>query len=181
MKAELAKLVETLKSAHIDGLRPVGVGGIHLTLKFLGEVDVESIEPLTRELTQRVAPHQPFVVQLGGPGVFPNRSSPRVLWVGIDGDLPSLGRLQQAVEGAAVRLGHPSDRRAFSPHLTLARIRDRTPDRDLREAAEALFSAGFKTGMSIPVESVSLMRSVLGPAGADYQRLARFPLARKAI
>lgn len=181
VKRELAQLVDMLKSYDSRGLRPVDPNGVHLTLKFLGEVHIERIKVLVQELAPQLATYEPFVLEVGHPGVFPNRASAKVLWLGLNGDIQSLVRLQQVVQGTVDRLGHRADGRPFLPHLTVARVGGKTYPVDCRMAADILFSAQGQTGLSLPVESVSLMRSISFSTRTHYVCLARFPMARKAI
>ena len=181
VKTELAHLVDMLKSHDIRGLRPVDPNGIHLTLKFLGEVQIECIKVLVQELAPQLATYEPFVLELGHPGVFPNRAGAKVLWLGLNGDIQSLGRLQQVMQGVVDHLGHLADGLPFLPHLTVARLSGKTYPGDRRMAVDILFSAQSQTAIPIPVQSVSLMRSISSSAGIHYLCLARFPMARKAI
>ena len=179
VKVALTDLVEELDRANLRGVRLVRPEGIHLTLKFLGNVPrarLESIEAAVR----RVAEDRPaFALDLGGPGVFPNRNAPRVLWVGVDGELAPLESLHRGIEDALAELGFERDKRRFGPHLTVARLRDGASQADRRSAAQSLFSVRLRTGLPIEVQSISLMRSILSPDGAVYERLAAMPLARQ--
>ena len=180
-RTALAELVEQLKRARVRGLRPVSPTGIHLTLKFLGDVPVTQVESIAAEIRRAASGQRSFSVVLDGVGVFPKRGEPRVLWVGLDGDLPALLALHQAVEDSLERLGYARERRDFSPHLTVARIRDGTPSDERRRAREALLSAtAFDSGLRIDVDHVSLMQSILLPEGAKYLRLARITLSGAA-
>ena len=181
-RSALAALVEHLRRAQVRGLRPVDPNGIHLTLRFLGDVPESRIEPLTAEVSRVVSRHRPFTLHLSGAGAFPSGSRPRVLWVGLDGDLASLRRLYQQLGVALEELGFARERREFNAHLTIARIRDGTPPSDSLLAKEALLSAdGFEHGPSILVESVALMRSILLPQGAEYHLLVLMPLGRGEV
>src|SRR5207247_2680230 len=106
--------------------------GIHLTLKFLGDIQETQVEAL-REILHRVAaPARPFTLEARGLGAFPNPRAPRVIWLGLHGsndDMAELQRLQAAVEAGLGGLGFPKDARAFRPHLTVARIRARVDAR----------------------------------------------------
>ena len=133
VKGALADLVEQLGRAHVPGLRLVRPEGIHLTLKFLGDVSRDQVSPIVEAVSQMVKEHTPFTLSLGAPGVFPNRNAPRVLWVGIEGDLAALKVLHREVENSLAALGFEMDTRGFSPHLTVARIRDRTSPRDRKK------------------------------------------------
>ena len=173
----LTDLVAELTRARVRGLRAVDPHGIHLTLKFLGNVPEARIASIVSEVSAVVAEHRPFSVELSDVGVFPNEASPRVLWVGVGGDLTELRELDQGVEGTLEGLGFARKRREFSPHLTVGRIRDGAPASDRRRATEALFAAPFDSSAQIQVESVSLIQSILLPQGARYHRLALMPLA----
>ena len=177
VKDELANLVDQLRHARVRGMRLVNPQGIHLTLKFLGNVPQARVEAIVEGVSRAAAAHPPFAVALGAVGVFPNAAEPRVLWVGVLGDLDSMIELHKAVDGALVGLGYAGEKRQFSPHLTVARISRGTSSADRRNASEALYSAQLDSGLAIPVESIGLVRSILRPEGATYQRLARMPLA----
>lgn len=172
----LAHLLDSLARAELPGLRLVRTEAIHLTLNFLGDTDREKIEAVVDSLSRVAQAHDPFELELGGPGVFPDRGSPRVLWAGVEGELPELAALQKESEDALTTLGFVRDTRPFSPHLTLGRFRDGTSLSDRRRAAETLFSTALPHGTSMRVSSLSLIRSRLLPDGAVYERLAALPL-----
>jgi len=151
---------------------------LHLTLKFLGEVDAERVGPIGEALTRAVRGLRPFTVGLGGVGAFPSLAKPRVVWVGIERH-PALELLANDVERALMDLAFEPELKPFSPHLTLGRA-DRgaraSAFKDFQELAAAVDYEGSTT-----VESVDLMHSLLGPHGAAYSVLARAPLgAREA-
>ena len=176
----LADLVRELGRARVRGLAPVRPHGIHLTLKFLGDVPGAEIDPMVAELSRVVRVSRAFTLTLDGVGVFPGGGEPRVLWVGVDGDLPRLLEVQRGIEGVLAGLGHPGGDREFSPHLTVARVRRGTPPAERRRARDALFSAPWVEGLRIDVASISLMSSELSPEGTRYHRLALMPLAGKS-
>ena len=176
VKRALADLVQQLHLADVRGLRLARVEGIHLTLKFLGDVPRSQVQAIEDAISKVAVEHSAFTLTLGGAGAFPNRSSPRVLWVGVNGDLDRALSLQRQIEDALTTIGFPRDPRGFSPHLTVARLRDGTSQADRRRAAEALFSTRIPSGLPIEVRSVQLMRSTLHPHGAVYECLASFPL-----
>ena len=172
----LADLIERLRDTQIPGLRLVRPEGIHLTLKFLGDVSKSQVESIAAAVSQAAQAGKAFALELGQPGVFPNRNAPRVLWVGIGGDLSPLLALHQQVEGALATLGFAEDRRGFNPHLTVARIRDGTSKADRQKAAEAILSTQVQPGLRIDVNSISLMQSTLLSGGAVYESLASMPI-----
>ena len=116
----------------------------------------------------------PFTVAVGGVGVFPGRGDPRVLWVGIGGDLPEAARLQQSIERQLLPLGFAPENRPFTPHLTLGRVKGKRGAgwRVDLERHEGEGSLG-----SFEVEECALVESRLDGSGATYSTLGRFPLS----
>lgn len=172
----LNRLVQRLRRECV-GWRWVRPEGIHLTVRFLGEVDPVDDARLRQVWGRAVSDHPPFRLVLGGLGVFPSPRSPRVLWVGVE-EQPSDGRLARlaaAVEGAARSSGFDPEERPFRAHLTLARTERgaRSPTTPRREAPEV-------EGLAAEVSEVVLFASELGPAGARYTALERFPLGGPA-
>ena len=104
-KDALARVVGELRNARLDGLRAVRPEGIHLTLKFLGDVPADRIDAIAAAAERAAGHHTPFALALSGVGAFPNGRAPRVLWAGIAGDLDSLGALQASVDGCLGRPG----------------------------------------------------------------------------
>ena len=154
----LAGLVQELRGATIAGLKLVDPEGIHLTLKFLGDVPTAKIDSVVAAVASAVKDERRITLRLGRVGVFPSRDRPRVLWMGVEDQGGSLLNVQQRLDEALHRLAFPRDRREFSPHLTVARVRDGTSPAERRRAAEALFAAkGTESGLPIDVESLSLI------------------------
>jgi 2'-5' RNA ligase len=167
--AALGRVVETIAAlgARTAGVRWVRPEGLHLTLRFLGPSSPEALARMEPALRAAAAACPATVARLSGLGVFPERGSPRVLWLGVALDSGVLV-LQQACERAAIGAGFAPEGRAFRPHLTLGRWRDRAsrpslPDVDLGETA---------------LDRLVLFRSELRPAGAVYTPLGVFPLGR---
>jgi 2'-5' RNA ligase len=149
--------------------------GIHLTLKFLGEVPASQIEAIAEAMREACTPYAPFSVSIGGMGCFPNPRRPRVVWVGVDEPSGTLVRLQREVDRALKSLGYPPERRKFSPHLTLGRVRGR--DRQALQALGEYVSRAQVAVGEMQVTSLSLMRSDLLPGGAVYTELATAALS----
>ena len=151
-----------------------GPEGIHLTLKFLGEVPEESVREVTAALAQAVEGRGRFPVKVAGIGVFPNEKNPRVVWIGISGEFDKLFGLQIRVEEQMVRLGFQPEDRRFTPHLTLGRIKrllSRGPWTEALKGVKDITLPGFE------VTAVSLMKSELQPTGAVYTEIGRAELA----
>ena len=151
--------------------------GIHLTLKFLGETPAARLEAIQAGVRAAAGEHGPLRLRAGGLGCFPNPRAPRVIWVGLGGDLDALGALQGAVEAAIAPLGFPTERRPFSPHLTLGRVRQDASPADVRALGALVERTAIGTIGEWQAAAVSLMRSELGRDGARYTCLLSAPLA----
>lgn len=150
--------------------------GIHLTLKFLGDVPAAQVDGVSAGLGAAAEGHHPFDLQVEELGVYPNPKRARVLWAGVTGELEPLRRLKDAVEERIAPLGYPTESRPFSPHLTLARA-GRHASRPESEAFGNLPGANDVGHLAAwRVESVALIRSQLKPGGAVYTRLAEAAL-----
>ncbi len=171
----LASAQQQFLKAGAPKLRWVRPEGIHLTLKFLGEVPQERVQAIDRRLGEAVVGVRPFDLALDQLGTFGGRNGPRVLWAGIRGDLDRVGELQQRIEAAMAALDFSREDRAFRPHLTLARASN-----DLMAVQQRHLEGLTRTvelpEVAIPVSQVSLMRSILDRSGAIYHELASFPL-----
>jgi 2'-5' RNA ligase len=162
-------------------VRWVGPERLHLTLKFLGNTDVEKVPLLRRVFAETANNFSPFVVSLGGVGAFPNVRKPQTLWLGFQGEAAPLIRLARGVEGAAASLGFPPEGRPFRAHLTLGRVRSAQGAAELgRRVAEAAARPdGASWGVEWPVFEFHLVRSDLRPSGPEYTVLERFPLGEE--
>lgn len=154
-------------------LRWVRPESIHITLKFLGEVEASRVGAIEAALAAAFQPFELHVqpAELGGFG----GSRLRVVWVGLAGDVAGLSSLAERVDGALAPLGFPREGRPFAAHLTLARVPDEASREDRRRLARLLSAAETPAIPSMVLTQVHLMRSTLGPAGAAYERLATFP------
>ena len=175
-REQLIDAVERIRAEVPDGIQWANPGGMHLTLKFLGNIAAAGVEPLLKRLEPVGASHRPFELQLAGLGMFPNRRAPRVLWVGIGGDLEVLSTLQQATEDAINGLGYPPEQRPFRPHITLGRPRRALSDADRGRIGAVVSSVAPPSPVRWRVEAVDLMRSELHPSGARYTVLGSVPL-----
>src|SRR5690625_1850348 len=160
-------------SGGIPGARCVEPENLHLTLRFLGEVDNGLARDVDNALTQIDV--EAFELTLSGLGFFTEgKRVITALWAGIESN-PPLSRLQAKVEQAAVRAGLPPERRKFKPHVTLARGRiENSPKLEQFMMSHALLRIG-----AIPIESFTLYSSHLQPNGAIYSPEVVYPLSRR--
>ncbi len=161
-----------------DQVRWVRPEGIHLTLKFLGNVPEARISAINQAIREAIAAAGvgPFTLRVVGLGAFPNFRRPNVIWVGVENEIERLQRLQEAIEVAMERLGFQREERPFHPHLTLGRVNRRAGSGYRRKLGEVLQAQQVGEVGRIRVEQVSLMRSQLHPQGAIYTQLAAHPL-----
>jgi len=146
----------------------VRLEGIHLTLKFMGNIPAGMVDRVLADLPTVTAKFSPFKVGISGFGAFPNLRQPRVLWAGLDGDLASLSSMQLAVDDAVGNFGLPKEQRDFSPHLTLGRVRREVTDGQLRKIGEVVSAAKLTVSPSWTASAVNLMRTELGHAGSRH-------------
>jgi RNA 2',3'-cyclic 3'-phosphodiesterase len=153
------------------GLTWVAPDNLHLTLRFLGEVDAAALERVRDAVAAAAAAVAPFSVYLGGLGGFPTGRAPRVLWASVATGGERVEALFAELEAALVARGIPGENRAFHPHVTLARARD---PRGAKELLSVL-GAGPAFG-EVRVEALHLIRSELSPRGARHSVLTAAPL-----
>jgi len=165
---ELARQQEAFRAVCPDA-RWTRVEGIHLTLKFLGEIS----EPQVKQVTAALAPlgdFGRFKVEVKGFGCFPDARRPRVFWAGVVAP-PDLARLATGAEEAMAPLGFEREQRTYNPHLTLARFNNPRPQPRLQEAIA--LQSGLILGQ-FEVSEFFLFESRLAPGGAEYRKIARF-------
>ncbi len=143
--------------------------GIHLTLKFLGQVSDEQVRDVTTALAA-LGPFERFAVEVRGFGFFPDARRARVLWAGLEAP-PDLAQLAKRVEDSMENVGFPTEARPFTPHLTLARFKLPRP----QPALQAFIEKERETLGRLEVSELFLFESKLSPRGAEYRKVARFP------
>jgi len=173
----VALFQERLKSRIYGDIRWVRPEAIHLTLKFFGDIPPGDVTGIANVVERAVAGVEPLALAIGGTGVFPDLRRPRVLWVGILGDVARLLLLQAELEQGLERIGFPREERPFRPHLTLGRIRSPRGMADLGKVLEK--GKGFDAGRFVAAE-LALFRSELTPHGAIYTKLKGFPFGGEA-
>jgi 2'-5' RNA ligase len=172
-KSALAELQQELKKTGAD-VRWVKPENIHLTLKFLGNIEKNIIDSIVQILTGTCNKFEVFTLEIKGTGVFPSVKSPRVIWVSANGKTTVTG-IQLEIETGLSSLGFEREKRTFTPHLTLGRFKTSQGKRPLLDKVELFKDNSYGV---IDVRSISIMRSDLSPAGAKYTRIAEIPLRK---
>ena len=169
IRAAVRRAQASFRSASPDA-RWTQPEGIHLTLKFLGEISDQKVREV-RDSLKKLEQFEAFAIGLKGFGFFPDARRPRVFWVGVEA-LAGLSRLAEQIEEAMRAIGFSREERAFRPHLTLARFRVPQP----QPALQALLAQqGDQELGSFEVSEFFLFESKLSPHGAEYRKVERFP------
>jgi RNA 2',3'-cyclic 3'-phosphodiesterase len=168
----IAKFSEKLR-AEFPSARWTRIEGIHVTLKFIGEVSEDRVEQIENALSSGSST---ALVEMNfrGAGFFPDERRPRVFWIGID-STPNLAEIAQRIETQLVSLGIARESREFKPHLTLARISE---SRGIEKLRDALRKHGAIDFGAVRTNEMHLYQSKLGRAGAKYTRLRTFTFAK---
>jgi 2'-5' RNA ligase len=149
--------------------RWVAPESIHITLKFVGEIPDKRLDDINTALTG--LSWKPFTITVRGVGFFPGTRSPRVFWAGMEA--PTMQGLSEQLDTRMERLGFEKEKRAFRPHITLARAKNTRIDASLVSAAAKYEAHDFG---SFAVDRVFLFKSTLKPSGAAYEKLKEFLL-----
>lgn len=169
---QLKQAQDELKKAEAD-VKWVDSKGIHLTLKFLGNVSLELIKEIKRHLDTLAKNHQRFELNINQVGAFPKKEYPRVIWVGIEQGKNQTIKLAEALEERLVNLGFMKEKRDFQPHLTLGRVRS---SRNRSQLTRLLESVTILP-KTMQAETLVLFKSTLTPQGAIYEALHKADLS----
>lgn len=176
LKLALTRLQDQLKSGSRVPVKWVDPYSTHLTLKFLGSINTDMVGSITIALEEAVRGISPFHLETRGVGTFPNLKRVQVVWVGITGEVDRLSQLQQRIESSLSPLGFTPESRPFTPHLTLARLRDQATTDERQSLGQLIASTVFETVCQIYVDSIHLMKSQLTREGAVYSRISSIKL-----
>jgi 2'-5' RNA ligase len=152
-------------------VRWVAAQNIHLTLKFLGNLPPGSHEQVKQVLSTVAAATRPMEVEIGELGYFPSARTPRVLWIGVQG-APELAGLQRMLEAATVKLGFPREDRAYSPHLTIGRVRNGTRATDMPDLLDHMNRLNPAPVGRMRITAIHLFSSTLTPSGPEYRKIS---------
>jgi RNA 2',3'-cyclic 3'-phosphodiesterase len=172
VRSALVALQDDLRRAGADvsWTRPEN---IHLTLRFLGEVDERRIGEVERVCVDSAAEFRPFTLRLNDTGVFPNARQPRVLWAGLAGEIEKAVEMRKRLNDGLALIGFELEEKDFHPHLTIGRVKSNKNARELL----ALASARQVPALSFVVTEIVLMKSELHPAGARYTPIAKVSMS----
>jgi RNA 2',3'-cyclic 3'-phosphodiesterase len=178
VKQAILQIIEQGKQKIKPGLvRWVAETNLHLTLKFLGELDAKRLDQVIENLHQLADEVSPFEYTVSGRGMFPNSTHPRILWVGAE-TCPPLTRLAGSVDLAAHKTGLPLEDRPFTPHLTIARVNRDLPNLDLKTIGDSFQHISADHLGLVQVDHITLYQSQLFPDGAKYTPLSVIHLAK---
>ena len=170
-RAELARLQSTLKKSEADA-KWVSPENIHLTVKFLGEIDEGQKKSIADSLDTITAAHKSVEIALSEIGAFPGIGRPKVLWAGIKGGVDEIIDIARSVDQECSKLGFQAEDRTFTPHLTIGRTRS---SKNREKLKQALSASSLKPIVS-RVDAIHLYKSTLTPNGPVYEKVheARF-------
>ena len=174
-KTEIGRHIAAIQKLRIQGVRTARPDGMHITVRFLGDVGMHAIPDLREAIRRAASRIEPFGLALGRTGAFPDSDSARVLWVGVDGDVTTLRTLHTNMEEELSQIGFRGDGRRFNPHITVARVRDRVNRSDRLRLVDAMSSIPHR-GVAWTADAVVLFSSTLHPDGSRYDPLYRSSL-----
>lgn len=175
-KAFLEDVITGLKQSRAD-VRWTKPASIHITLKFLGNIDAPIISAIGNRLDPIFSIQQPFDLTISDLGTFPDERRPRVIWAGLSDSSGYLSKMAGKVDRALIDLGFESETRPYKPHLTLGRTRSS----EGRERLMALVNSRECSGPIFRVNRSALFQSELSPSGSRYSPLAIFDFAKKPL
>ncbi len=166
---EFSNLITEIQKKILDigaDVKPVPPENVHLTLRFLGDVETTLLEKIIDII--RLINFQPFEIRLKGTGAFPSMRKINVIWIGLERGQEELNKLSRLLETDLKKLGFPQDKKGFSPHVTIARLRS---GRNREAVADLLHESKEKNYGSMMVHTIRLKKSVLTPQGPIYSTI----------
>jgi RNA 2',3'-cyclic 3'-phosphodiesterase len=160
-----------LENLHLK-MKLVDLKNIHITLKFLGETKIEHIDEIEKIIKNAVQNIQPFSIQLKGTGVFPNSNYIKVVWIGIS-ESSLLSTIAASIDNQLTPLGYKKEKRPFSPHLTIGRIKYLNRKHDLLAVLDSYKDNLFS---NVCIDHILLKKSTLTPKGPIYETIREIKL-----
>jgi 2'-5' RNA ligase len=177
IKKNVAQVSGEIQKSGLN-VRWIKVDNIHLTVVFMGNMDSEVLKAIGDDMMKVCARYGAFHISLNGMGFFPNRRRPRVIWLGLDGDLERMSHFRDDLQKQVIPFGVKEEKRPFKPHLTLGRFR-KSRQTEI-QLDEFLMKYGDLKSPVCPLDELILFKSDLKPGGALYTKLASWPLSGKA-
>lgn len=152
---------------------------LHLTLVFLGEIKKTKLQPIKSAIKKVIRNFKPFLISFKGLGCWPEFAYPRVIWLGLKGDLKSLAMIQKNLEKELIKIGFNLEIKPFSPHITLGRIKNECEYKERIEIGRQLRRYMiYDLGSKINVDKIVIYESKLKPTGSVYKRLLEIQFAK---
>lgn len=174
VKSAFTETISQLGRANLHGVRPINPNSLHLTVKFLGSVPVNKIPEVVNAVSEVIRLTNPFDLEIGPIGIFPSERFPRTISVCFTSDLNPIIQMYRRVDEAVANLGFIKEQRPFTPHLTLARLRNGTGNDIRRSAIKIANKYWHASGLHFQVNSVSFIKSTLSSSGAWYETIEKF-------
>ena len=174
VKDALCNMSSSLKKK-VKDIRWIRAEGIHITLKFLGNISSANIKEIETVLDPLCSSGQAIDLNLNGVGVFPDLKHPRIVWVALGGETDKLTALQRGIDKSCAAVGFPEEKRAYTPHLTLGRVKSYKGGRKLKNLEQLFSEITFSDMPHFRANFVHLYKSDLKPDGAVYTKLKSFP------
>ncbi len=175
LKRTLIQLQDHLKAGQ-SGVKWVSPQGIHLTLKFLGNITTGSIDEIILAMAKATEGISPFRLKIKDLGVFPNLKRIQVVWVGVSGEVDQVSSMQRRIESELAPLGFTPESRPFTPHLTLGRLNDRVSLSERQRLGQLIAGTRFEATYDFRVDFIHLIKSQLTREGAIYSRIGSIKL-----
>ncbi len=166
IKQKIVKFQESINIKYFP-VRWTKAQNMHITLKFIGEIEENLVDKINKELMTPPPLSEPFEISISGTGVFPNPQKPRVMWTGIRDGVNKLTDLSKKVENILLEYGISKEERNFKPHLTIGRFRGRLKIEDNKK----YFSPDLLNTGSFEVSEILFVKSILNPTGAEYSNI----------
>lgn len=170
IKNKLAEIQEELKKSAAD-VKWVEPANIHLTLKFLGEIDDKKQEKIIEIIEDASSKREPFKIEILSVGAFPKIDFPRVIWVDTSQGKDQVKEIALELEEKIAKLGIPKEERSFQSHITLGRVRSGLNKAGLVQELKKLIASGIKEETAFEVTKITLFKSTLTPKGPVYEAL----------
>ena len=179
LKQYLTGLQAKLKADNQPRIKWTNPESIHLTLKFLGDIETSMIEPITQAMADAAQKTSPFKLGVQQPGAFPSLQRVQVVWVGLGGEVDKLKQLHKLLDINLARLGFTAEQRPFKAHLTLARLGNEVSADERQQFGELVAATRLEAGQNIKVDSINLIKSQLTRGGAIYSRISSAELLKE--